>query len=356
MKIQSLQLDNFMLFDSLNINWSPNINIICGENSTGKTTLLKVLYSVLKTCNRKQMSELTKDQIEDLFVSKMIGVFRPDEKIIGRLVSRKRGSNKTSIVINFFQNNDSISVSFSNRSERHAEIDMKRAGEWKAFEPVYLPPKEMISATEHFQSLYEQFNIDFEEMYFDLTKLLDRPLKRGANTTEQSQVLSNFENILEGNIVQKDRKFYLKVHGAGEFEMGLVSEGYRKLATIIYLIISDSLTKNSVLFWDEPETNMNPKMIQYIVAAIVELAKMGVQVFVTTHDYFVLQSFNLLASYPKSNTSKIKIQFVSLYKDEENKQIKCEVANDLSGLNHNAIMEEFDALYDREQGIIYGDK
>ena len=70
--------------------------------------------------------------------------------------------------------------------------------------------------------------------------------------------------------------------------MGLVSEGYRKLATIIYLITSGSLDKNSVLFWDEPETNMNPRMIKYIVEAVAELAKMGVQVFITTHDYFLM--------------------------------------------------------------------
>ena len=57
--------------------------------------------------------------------------------------------------------------------------------------------------------------------------------------------------------------------------MGLVSEGYRKLATILYLISSGSLNKNSILFWDEPETNMNPKMAKSIVEAIVELAKNG---------------------------------------------------------------------------------
>lgn len=40
MKIKKLSLKNFMLFESVEIDWSKNINIICGENSTGKTTLL----------------------------------------------------------------------------------------------------------------------------------------------------------------------------------------------------------------------------------------------------------------------------------------------------------------------------
>lgn len=81
-----------------------------------------------------------------------------------------------------------------------------------------------------------------------MTKLLDRPLKKGVNTAEQNKVLASFEKIIDGNIIQRDKKFYLKMKGAGEFEMGLVSEGYRKLATIIYLIASGSLDKKRIIF------------------------------------------------------------------------------------------------------------
>ena len=95
-------------------------------------------------------------------------------------------------------------------------------------------------------------------------------------------------------------------------------------------------------------------MIQPIVNAIVELAKMGVQIFVTTHDYFVQQCFNMLSVYPESNPEHLKINFLSLYK--ENGKVAFECANGLQDLKHNAIMEEFDALYDREQRLIYGDQ
>ena len=282
MKITYLDVENFMILDSIKIKWSPNINIICGENSTGKTTLIKLMYSCLKSVNNKKLSMMTQEQIETAVVEKMVGIFRPDDKKIGRLVSRKQGSNRTDIKLGL-EKKESISIGFGNRQERHADIKLG-VGDLKKFEPIYIPPKEMISATEHFQSLYEHYDIDFEEMYYDLTKLLDRPLKRGANTAEQNKVLASFEKIMDGSIVQKDKKFYLRMKGAGEFEMGLVSEGYRKLATIIYLISSGSLDKHAILFWDEPETNMNPKMMKYLAEAVVELAKMGVQVFITTHD------------------------------------------------------------------------
>lgn len=40
-------------------------------------------------------SDLTKEMEEKMFVEKLQGVFRPDEMKIGRLVSRKQGSNHT---------------------------------------------------------------------------------------------------------------------------------------------------------------------------------------------------------------------------------------------------------------------
>lgn len=352
MKILQTHMENFMIFEDATVKWSPNINVIFGENSTGKTTMLKCLYALLKPYSRKNAESLTKDQLETAFVEKLTGVFRPDEMKIGRLVSRKQGNGRASVKMEL-EKGDFISVDFGTRSGRHLEFEMKKAPQRQVFDAVYLPPKEMISATEHFQSLYEEYHLDFEETYYDLTKLLDKPLKRGSNTNEQNRVLSSFEDILEGKIVQRDKKFYLKIPGEGEFEMGLVSEGYRKLGTIIYLISSGSLNKNSVLFWDEPETNMNPKMIQPIVNAILELAKMGVQVFVTTHDYFVQQCFNMLSVYPENNPEHLKINFISLYKDHEKVAFEC--AEDLQNLQHNAILEEFDALYDREQRLIYGD-
>ena len=48
MKIKRLQLKDFMLFQNLDIPFSPHVNIISGENSTGKTALIKLLYSCMK--------------------------------------------------------------------------------------------------------------------------------------------------------------------------------------------------------------------------------------------------------------------------------------------------------------------
>lgn len=354
MKVRSLEMENFMLFENAHFDWSDHINVICGENSTGKTTLQKAMYSLLKPISNGGSEKTTKELEERNFVEKLQGVFRPDEMKIGRLVSRVQGSNRTSFSV-LLNDGQKISVGFGNRQENHADVKLELADEREKFDVIYIPTKEMISTTQYFNSLYEQYHIDFEEMYYDLGKLLERPLSKGPNTREQNEILHSFEEIMKGKIIQKDKKFYLKLKGKGEFEMGLVSDGYRKLSIIVYLILSGSLNKDTILFWDEPETNMNPKMIRPIVQALTALAGMGVQVFVTTHDYFVQQEFNMLAVYPNLNVKNLDIRFFSLYYDEEFGKLAYEMKEDASDLSHNAIMDEFDAMYDREQGYIYGD-
>ena len=189
MKIKTLTLENFMIFDSIDVEWSPNINVILGENSTGKTTLLKAMYSLVKPYGRSDFLKCTQMQQEDMIVGKMVGVSSGRKKDWTNVQSQtwctKEYQNE-----GLYAEGDIIEVSFGSRRENHADVSVRHSEKSKLCDPVYLPPKEMISATEHFQSLYEEYHIDFEEMYYDLTKLLDKPLKKGAYTSEQNEVLS----------------------------------------------------------------------------------------------------------------------------------------------------------------------
>ena len=49
MMIDRLELKNFTSFGDLDIDFSPKINVIIGENGTGKTQLLKALYFANKS-------------------------------------------------------------------------------------------------------------------------------------------------------------------------------------------------------------------------------------------------------------------------------------------------------------------
>lgn len=95
---------------------------------------------------------------------------------------------------------------------------------------------------------------------------------------------------------------------------------------------------------DEPEANINPKYIPVLVELFMMLESEGVQIFVSTHDYF-LSKYIEVKRNPDSH-----VQFISLYKDE-NSQVKCEIAEAFELLEHNAIMDTFRQLYREEIGV-----
>ena len=58
-----------------------------------------------------------------------------------------------------------------------------------------------------------------------------------------------------------------------------------------------------------------------------------------------------MTAYPKANPKNVDIRFFSLFQQTEadgKQNIQLEVGDSLENIQHNAIMEEFDALYDRE--------
>jgi predicted ATPase len=355
--IKRISLHEFSCFGDLNIDFSNNINIFCGKNGIGKTHILKTLYSITKSLDEIRIKKadplsqiLSKEKSNDILVNKFINVYRTEK--IGRLVRRKQGRNKATIKLTM-TNNEIIELAFSRQSVNKVILSDDLRNKIENIRPVYIPPKEIISATENFSQLYDEYHIAFEETYADLAKLLLSPIRKGKNTAKQNTLKNLSEQVIQGKVILKDDKFYLKSPGEGELEMGLVAEGYRKWATIIQLIQNGILTKNSLLFWDEPESNINPMLIKPTVDLLIKLAEMGVQIFISTHSYFLLQEFELYQSVNRKNAKKMDINIYSLYK--KNDDILCEVSKKASELENNVIYDEFENLYNREQEIFYED-
>ena len=56
----------------------------------------------------------------------------------------------------------------------------------------------------------------------------------------------------------------------------------------------EPLLTNSVLFWDEPETNLNPAMFSELINVLLELQRDGVRQYSWQHhDYDILQELDL---------------------------------------------------------------
>jgi len=116
----------------------------------------------------------------------------------------------------------------------------------------------------------------------------------------------------------------------------------RKLGLLWQLIQNGTFHANSVLFWDEPETNLNPKLFGPLIEILLELQRMGVQIFIATHDYVILKELDLR----KRTTDKIA--FHSLYRETESGEIAYHTGSSYLDIHPNAIADAFTDLYDRE--------
>ena len=333
MSITRVKLENFTVFESLDLEPSPGINVLVGANGTGKTHLMKVCYAVYAFGDDSAKIPIL-DTPPPL---KLLRVFRPSGNSYGRLVNRSSNNDIATLEINVDESYVIVQVS---RIPPRAQAEA--SGDWliSSGDAVYIPAKDMLANAPGFRSLYAAREIHFEETYQDILDRAYLPALRNPAEFVPTYVLDRLEAELGGDVTIHGEEFFLS-GDQGEIEFTLLAEGHRKLALLWLLIRNGSLKPGAVLFWDEPETNLNPKLYGVVIDVLLELQRVGVQVFLATHDYVILRELDLQAREGD------RIAFHSLFKNEEG-QISCHTSVKFLDIHPNAIMEAFDSVYDRE--------
>jgi predicted ATPase len=293
--LNSMKLEDFTVFHDAKFEFGKHLNIVVGENGAGKSHVLKAAYSTIAVNASRTYSEadsISKSQMQTTLANKFQSVFRPDG--LGRLVRRQRGRKKCSLEFVFDPPTHNLSFSFSTLAK--SGVTLKKTPEQRIDKlPVYLPTRELLTIYPGFVSLYETTHLSFEETWRDTCILLGAPLARGPRESRIKELLSPLESAMDGN-VELDRagRFYLNLKSGGSMEMHLVAEGMRKLAMLARLIATGSLLDKGYLFWDEPEANLNPKIIKIVAKTILQIAASGIQVFIATHSLFLLRELHVV--------------------------------------------------------------
>ena len=181
-----------------------------------------------------------------------------------------------------------------------------------------------------FRALYSQREIHFEEIYDDIIAKAFLGTLKGPVDKERKKLLDILQKAIDGKVVTKKEEFFLQ-NKQGELEFTLLAEGFRKLALLWILIQNGVLLNGSMLFWDEPEANLNPALMGTVAEILLALQRQGVQIFVATHDYVFLKWLSLKLKEGDN------VLFHSLYhKDSE---IHCNTTSKYYEISPNAISE-----------------
>lgn len=332
-KLSKIRLTNFTAFAELDETFSPGVNVIIGANGTGKTHLLKVLYAATA-------ATLGEDR-ERGFAAKLLGVFSPYQGRMTRLIRRQQGLPAAEVAVTR-DDGARLKAVIDNRKSDVKDVRVTGAAKWQSVtqECAYIPVKEMLAHAPGFLATVAKREIAFEEVYSDIVKKAFLPILRGPTGLDRQRLLTALQRAIEGKVVAKGEYLFLK-NTQGELEFTLLAEGMRKLALIWLLIQNGTLLAGSLLFWDEPEANLNPSLMGELVEVILELQRMGVQVFLTTHNYVLLKEFDL------RQRPSDEIRYVSLFRDAS-KAVVARTSETFSGVDPNALAATFSDLYDRE--------
>lgn len=328
MPVTKIKLENFTAFKDLEVEFSPGINAFIGANGTGKTHLMKACYAA---CDSSEAPEY--------FGGKLVSVLLPAGRSRGRLVRQGLGVDSAEGKVEVFTE----ATNFRAEVASHGGIvrsDITVQEMEPSISAVYVPAKDMLANAPGFRSLYELREIHFEEVYYDILSRAEVPVLREPVDDYHRRTLERLESIIGGKVILRGQEFF-RSNEQGELVFSLLAEGWRKLGLLWLLIRNGTLQEGSVLFWDEPEANLNPKTFKVVIEVLLELQRAGVQVFFATHDYVILKELDL------QMTEEDAVAFHSLYRDEDG-EIACRTTGRYLDIHPNAIDEAFDDLYDRQ--------
>ncbi|MFM7550365.1 MAG: AAA family ATPase [Cyanobacteriota bacterium] len=290
--LHSLRLSNVTLFQLAELPFSPGLNVLVGENGSGKTHLLKLAYA-MAACLQEPLPP--RGGMQSLLAEKLVAVMRPET--LGRLVRRRAGRERAELEARFLECDEPLRFSFATNSRTEVAVDAM-PGRALRRRPCYLPTRELLTIAPGFVALYESRMLEFEETWRDTCLLLQAPALRGARQHQIQRLLAPLEEAMGGQVeADQNGRFYLRQAG-GRLEMPLVAEGLRKFAMLARLIATGVLLESGMLFWDEPEANLNPRLLRPIAKTILELSRQGLQVFMATHSLFLLRELELLLAEP----------------------------------------------------------
>lgn len=308
------------------------INLVIGPNKSGKTYLLKSLYSAIKSIESYKRGKDVRRDAEILF-DKLYWTYQPDQ--LGNLVSSGSKSLEFAMTLD---GNQRLAYTFGSSANKQVTVT-ENTCQPRTENSIFLPAKEIISLQQiiiRVRNEYQEFG--FDDTYYDLAKALTSATK-GKNYKKFSESRTKLDNAIGGHIeYDSQRNEWVFKEGKRAISISMASEGVKKLSILDALLGNHYLSKGSIIFIDEPECALHPSLVSQLMDIIYELTKVGLQFFIASHSYFVIKKLYLLA-----HQKDMRMPVVSF--DQEGGCVCCDLRDEMPA---NPIIDESIKLYNEE--------
>ena len=284
--IKQIFIENFRVFDKIEINDIKNINFFVGKNNCGKTSILEAIILMsaiadfsmpyyinnLRKKNNNENNELTLKNLFHNFDYKNNIKF--EYKI-------KNNSNYKLNIKPVLEYNNNISgleynLIFNNINKK---IKKMYKYSYKDTTPI---AKDILKITSNIKGIYLPSTLQYKDLIYNLTEII-----KNKKNDQLAKMISFFDNkIKDINIL--NNSIYMNIENINELvNIDFIGDGLIKYLYIISSIISDNF--NTILI-DEIENGLHHKSIIHLLKTIFTLSKNNdIQMFFTTHSYEVLK-------------------------------------------------------------------
>lgn len=321
--LNTLQIKHFTVFQEARFRFSPGLNLILGDNGTGKTHVLKLGYLFSRAWSdlTAKRARVTAQRAELYLEERLLGLFRVTEldalvnqgaKSGARLVAEVGGHIPT-VQIRLPSEPEFTSAGLPEPMPWDIQIKRRKdapdslkatllpevvpdAAAANAFMPqqVFVPSKEVVSLFKGLLGLFDKYReFPLDETYRDLAVAMST-LEPREPSPLLPDAMQRIQTLLGGDLTLDSGDLVFERADGSRLESQLMAEGHRKLALLIFLLRYGVIERNSTLFWDEPEANLNPAALKLLAKALSALAGLGVQVVIATHSLFLLREFEIL--------------------------------------------------------------
>jgi energy-coupling factor transporter ATP-binding protein EcfA2 len=300
--ISRIEIKDFLVFKGeFMADFCPGVNVLIGENGTGKTTLLKGMEWWIKGGKHIQKRKEYEKNPQTFQIQPSIGI----ESYFG-----------------------SVSNAFTLNITGEAE------------DSVYIPEKDILEHAKGLLPFIEKKQTGFGHIYKNLlVNAQDIPTQKQSKT--QAKIGAMITKKIGGTVCweESEGSFYTLHTDGTRIPFTNEASGYKKLGFLGLLVTSGQLAKGSVLLWDEPENSLNPELIPFFVDILLELQKSGVQIFLATHSYNIARWLEL----NKKDGNFLK--YFNLRKTSDG--IAADISDDYISLENNSFDLADDKLFKR---------
>jgi energy-coupling factor transporter ATP-binding protein EcfA2 len=313
------------------------INVLVGRNDTGKSTLLKAGYAIARSVQdttRRRRSD--RPTFGEVLAEKLMWTFQPGSGCLGELVKNRMSLGGVGALLC----NELYSMIMEPTTKRSIDEPWD-GGLQPNLRALFIPPKEILTSIDAITSLHEQEKrFGFDDTYYDLVVALRGGLRREPLPDRLTGVLDTLHALIGGEIVVVNGTFMFR-RGDDLFWMSQVAEGIKKIGILARLLQNGELRRGTVLFLDEPETNLHPHAARILVRMLHDISLAGVQVFLATHSYFILKQLEIEARRHKTD-----VRVCSLTNREGN--VTAAFHNLEEGMPPNELIDEALAMGDED--------